>query len=288
MSKLGVITDGISRDFEHALQVMTDAGLEYAELQFLWEKEVGDLNDEEMARAKALVDKYGVKVSCISRHNFVGLSIMDTEIGDENHKKHMASTKRCIDMAKEFGSPLVRIMSFRKEMILFGENGAEQWNANMAAWPKLVQLLKPVVDMAEQEDINLVVETGNNAMITSCKLGSKLINELDTKRLQVLWDPCNSLYCNERSFPDGYDALRGGHLGHLHIKDSYIDIPGAHVTICPVGEGDMAPYLEDIARSLKEDNYDGAISLESVYHPGNGSYEDGFQASIEKFKALFG
>ena len=72
MAKLGVITDGISRDFEHALQVLTDAGLNYAELQFLWEKEVGDLNDEEMAKAKGLIDKYGVEVSCISRHNFVG------------------------------------------------------------------------------------------------------------------------------------------------------------------------------------------------------------------------
>ena len=68
MAKLGVITDGISRDFEKALQVMTDAGLEYAELQYLWEKEVGDLNDDEMARAKDLVERYGVKVSCISSH----------------------------------------------------------------------------------------------------------------------------------------------------------------------------------------------------------------------------
>ena len=73
MSKLGVITDGISRDFEHALQVMTDTGLEYAELQFLWEKEAGDLNDDEMSRALDLVNKYGVTVSCISRHNFVGM-----------------------------------------------------------------------------------------------------------------------------------------------------------------------------------------------------------------------
>ena len=51
MAKLGVITDGISRDLEHALQVMTEAGLEYAELQFVWDKEVGDFNDDEMARA---------------------------------------------------------------------------------------------------------------------------------------------------------------------------------------------------------------------------------------------
>ena len=42
--KCGVITDGISRDFEHALNVMAVFELEYAELQYLWDKEVGDLD----------------------------------------------------------------------------------------------------------------------------------------------------------------------------------------------------------------------------------------------------
>ena len=34
MAKLGVITDGISTDFEHALKVMSDNGLDQAELQY--------------------------------------------------------------------------------------------------------------------------------------------------------------------------------------------------------------------------------------------------------------
>ncbi len=288
MAKLGVITDGISRDFEHALQVMTEAGLEYAELQFLWEKEAGDLNDEEMARAADLVKKYGVKVSCISRHNFVGMSVGGTEVGDANHQKHMDSTKRCIDMAKAFGADLVRIMSFSKEMILFGTNGAEVWNANNTAWAKLVELLRPVVKMAEAEGITLVVETGNNAMITSGVLGHKLIDELGTDHLKILWDPANSLYCNEPAYPDGYEALRGGYLGHIHIKDSNVDIPRASVEQCALGTGQMAPFLEDIARGLKEDGYDGVVSLESVYHPDDGSFEDGFRASIDRFKQIFG
>ena len=35
MTKLGVITDGISRDLQHALTVINEFGLEYAELQFI-------------------------------------------------------------------------------------------------------------------------------------------------------------------------------------------------------------------------------------------------------------
>jgi len=30
------------------------------------------------------------------------------------------------------------------------------------------------------------------------------------------------------------------------------------------------------------------ISLESVYHPDGGTYEDGFRASVGKFKEIFG
>ena len=46
--KLGVITDGIDRDLEHALRVMNETGLEYAELQFVWDKEIGDHTPEEI------------------------------------------------------------------------------------------------------------------------------------------------------------------------------------------------------------------------------------------------
>jgi sugar phosphate isomerase/epimerase len=288
MAKLGVITDGISRDLEHALQVMTEAGLEYAELQFVWDKEVGDFTDDEMARALELVERYGVKVPCITRHNFVGLLVGDTDVGGVDHQAHMAALQRCFDMAKAFDTELVRIMSFRKEMIIFGYNGAEVWNASKGAWEKLLALLTPAVRLAEEQGITLVVETGNNAMITSAVLGRKLIDDLASKNLKVLWDPANTLYCTEEVYPSGYEALRGGHLGHLHIKDCIVDIPKASVEQCEMGSGQMAPYLGPLAAALKADGYDGVVSLESVYHPQNGTFEDGFRASVGRFKELFG
>jgi sugar phosphate isomerase/epimerase len=288
MRKLGVITDGISRDLEHALQVMTEAGLEYAELQFVWDKEVGDLDDEQMARVLELVDRYGVKVPCITRHNFVGLLVGEVEVGDPIHQSRMDALQRCIDMAKALDTKLVRIMSFRKEMILFGYNGAEDWNASKGAWDKLQRLLAPAVRLAEQNDITLVVETGNNAMITSAVLGRKLIDDMGSDHLKLLWDPANTLYCNEVVYPDGFEALRGGYLGHLHIKDSRVDIAGAAVWQCQLGTAQMAPYLEGIAAGLARDDYDGVVSLESVYHPTGGTYEDGFRASVGRFIELFG
>ena len=288
MSKLGVITDGISRDFERALQVLTDAGLNHAELQFLWDKEVGDLNDDEMAKAKALVDKYGVKVSCISRHNFVGMLVGETEVGDENHNKHMDGLKRCIAMAREFGTDMVRIMSFRRDMILFGRGGAEHWVVAKGMWDKLLALLGPPVKLAEDEGIQLVLETGNNAMIPSGYLGGKLIREINSPNLKILWDPANSLYANEKTYPDGYEGLGVETIGHIHIKDALVDMPKATVEFCELGKGDMAGCLSLLAARLKDDGYDGHLSLESVYRPEGGDFEDGFKASVGLFKELYG
>ena len=156
--KLGVITDGISTDLEYALKVMNETGLEYAELQFVWDKEIGDQTEEEIQKIKELITKYNVKVPCITRHNFVGLPIMTTEIEDEAYQKHMEGLKRCIHIAEELGTDMVRVMSGRKEMIIFGENGAERWVASTGAWDNLLKLMEPPVKLAEEKGITLAVE----------------------------------------------------------------------------------------------------------------------------------
>ena len=288
MAKLGVITDGISRDFEHALGVMTEAGLEYAELQFIGEKEVGDFDDNDVANVQTLIEKYQVQVSCISRHNFAGMLVGAVEVGDANHQKHMDGLQRCIDLAKAVNCDLVRIMSFRREMILFGTAGAEHWIVSKGSWDKLVQLLRPAVQLAEDQGVTLVLETGNNAMITSGFLGRKLLDEMGSDRLKILWDPGNSLYACEPTYPDGYEALGVDGIGHIHIKDCVVDMPKATVHFKEMGTGQMAQYFEPLAAALKKDGYEGGISLESVYRPEGGDFEAGFRASVETFKKLFG
>ena len=58
--KTGVITDGISRDFEHALNVMDEFGLQFAELQFVWDKEVGFLEDTEVQKVNELLNLHQI------------------------------------------------------------------------------------------------------------------------------------------------------------------------------------------------------------------------------------
>lgn len=287
MARLGVITDGISRDLEHALAVMREHGLKHAELQYVWDREVGDLDDALLGRVQDLVQQYEVEVCCLSRHVFAGLAVASTEVGDEAHSRQMQCFRRCIDEAKALRCRLVRTMSFRKEMILFGSGGAEDWNVARGAWDALKRLLAPAVELAETEGMTLVVETGNNAMVTSGHLAHRLVEELGSDHLKVLWDPGNSLYCAEPAYPDGYEALKSC-LAHCHFKDLRVDIPKATVEQCRFGEGQMAAYFGSIAKALAADGYDGVVSLESVYRPANGSFEDGFRASFPAFETMFG
>ena len=287
--KLGVITDGISRDLAHALTVMDEFGLDFAELQFVGDKEVGDLDAGERAAALDLIRRHGKTVSCVSRHLFAGMLMATARPGDADHTRHMEALKRCIGMAQEFGCGTVRIMTGKKEMILWGSHGAEKWNVAKGAWDAQLPLIAPAVEVARAEGVMLVVETGNGTMVNSCYTARRLIDDLDAKdTLKVLWDPANNCWCGERAWPDGYAEIRGGYLGHIHIKDVYADPPRATLEVRPMLEGQLADQFEPVADALRVDGYDGVISFESVYHPGNGDFEAGFRQNIAIFKRLFG
>lgn len=287
--KLGVITDGISRELEHALAVAREFGLEYAELQYVWDKEIGDQTPAELGRIKSLLMDHGMRVPCITRHIFTGGTVqMTTKVTDDSYLKQLDSLRRCIAIAKELGSPLVRIFSGRKEMILFGKNGADQWNVAKGAWDALPGLIEPAVRIAEQSDMTLVVETGNGTMVNSSWLARKLLDAIGSERLKVLWDPANNRYAHEQMYPEGYEPIRGKYLGHIHIKDVHVDTAKATLEVRELDKGDLAGQFKPTADALRADGYQGVVSLESVYRPDNGTFEDGFRACIARFKAIFG
>ena len=286
--KLGVICDGVSRDLAHTLNVMDEFDLEYAELQFVWDKEVGDHDADEIAGIKALLKGHGTPVSCLSRHVFAGLTTANKP-GDEAHTRHMDALKRVINMAHELDCPLVRIMTNKKEQILWGKGGAEKWNVAHGAWDATLPLIAPAVDLARKEGVTLVVETGNGTMVNSNYTARKLIDDLNAKDvLKVLWDPANNCWCHELAYPDGYNEVRDGYLGHVHIKDVQVDTPRALLEVKEMGQGQLAHLFQPMADAMRADGYDGVVSFESVYHPGDGDFEAGFRSSIGMFKDIFG
>lgn len=280
LPKIGIITDGISRDFEYALDTMIETGLEYVELQYLWNKQVGELTDTDIEKVKGLINDRNLKVSCISHHNLSGIPI-DTPIESSIYREQLNTLQRCIEIAHELESKLVRIFSFKKEMVLFG---AEPIISD-GAWTTLINRLEQPLKMADDANITLVVETAISANITSALLARKLIDELDVDHLKVLWDPCSSLYCTEVPYPDGYEIIRE-YIAHIHLKDGVVNLPAATFDFCAIGKGQMEQFYKPILEAMKKDGYAGTISFESVYTPENGTREDGFWDSLPEFKKL--
>ena len=288
--KLGVITDGVSRDLAPALETARAAGLEFAEFQFFGQHEAGDHSAQERAAARRLLDGSGMRASCVSRHLFNKLAVGETSASDAAFREQMDSLARCVGFAQEVGTRLVRVMSFRRETILFGGGGADHWVVASGMWDKFVSLMEVPLRLAEREDVVLVVETGNGGMVNSAFQARRLADALGGAggHFAALWDPCNCLYCGEVPFPDGCESLAGGRLGHVHMKDARVFPPRSRVDFCRLGTGDMAPHLAGIAARLREWKYDGVISLESVYRPEGKDFKDGFAESAGLFREVFG
>jgi sugar phosphate isomerase/epimerase len=54
-----------------------------------------------------------------------------------------------------------------------------------------------------------------------------------------------------------------------------------------MGEGQLGALFAPLADAMRADGYDGVVSFESVYHPGNGDFEAGFRQCVSRFKELF-
>lgn len=65
--RLSVINDEISPDFDHACSVAAnDFGLHWIEIRSMWGKNVTALNDDEIDRARTILDKYKLQVTNIA------------------------------------------------------------------------------------------------------------------------------------------------------------------------------------------------------------------------------
>lgn len=287
LPRLSAISDGISDDFAVAAKILKEEGYVGIELQTIGRKSIGDMSTAEVAAIGRIASDHELTVVCLSHKNLFGsLSVRTASVNDPEFQRETDMLRRLADHAHILGAQLLRIMSFKKEMVLFGKDGVAGSIVAQGAWERFVSLMRAPVAVAEQAGVTLVAETCLRGMVTSAKLGAKLVNDIGSPNLKVLWDPCNALYFNERAYPDGYNALARDLIGHVHVKDAVVDIPSATIDLTEIGQGDMSEYLLSIVARLKADQYGGYISLENVYRPRGTDAQDAFRASSRALKAI--
>lgn len=216
--KLGAITNGISQDFETALKTMSADGIEYAELQFIWDTEICHHTGEQNAEMKALLEKYGIRVACIMKHVLNGLDVMTTEIESDAYQQQLSLLKKSIELARYFGTNITRIQPFSKKNVVFGDGGAEKYLSGYnKSWSRFLKRLEPCCQIAEDAGIDMMMETGTGSYIHTVALAKKAIDELGCSRLKILWDPANCLYSMED--PIRAYELAAEDIVDVHIKD---------------------------------------------------------------------
>ncbi|MDX1357825.1 MAG: sugar phosphate isomerase/epimerase family protein [Clostridia bacterium] len=100
----------------------------------------------------------------------------------------------------------------------------------------------------------------------------ELKSEVDSPNLVLLYDTGNVV--SHGDDPESFFKGIRGHFDYIHIKDAKFGVgeEGHTFTYCGEGDGNIAEILR---RVIKEDGYDGVISIEphvaAIVHEGSGS-----------------
>jgi sugar phosphate isomerase/epimerase len=284
--RVAIINDEISQDFGRACEVAArEFGMQWIELRGMWNKNIVNLDEKEIAEAQRILKKYELRVTDIAsplfKIDFKGAPQSKfTQHGDYkadfSFEQQDEVLERSIALAKAFQTDRVRCFDFwrlddpkpYREAI----NAKLLEAANKAGKNKIILLL--------ENDSGLNTATGAEA--------AKVLAAVESPHLMLNWDPGNAAASGETAFPNGYDLLPKDRIGHCHCKDAVRK--GDDYNWVPMGAGivDWAGQY----RALKRDGYRFAVSLETHWGgggtPENSSRQSwaGMKKLLEKAEAL--
>lgn len=278
--KLSAITDEISQDFEHALDVMQEYGVRAAELRGMWGTNIGELDAAQVAQAKQALKERDMVVSCLATPFFK--CELEEDVATVAGRMHLAKARslseqmellrRCCDLAHQFGTDLIRVFTFWRRKELTPEIEAH-----------IVESFAEPIAIAKEEGVTLVLENEHACYIGTGAEAARILAALNSPQVRACWDPGNALCAGETPYPDGYNAIRP-YVAHVHVKDAVFDPDSGKEKWCVIGEG-LIDYHNQF-EALRRDGYTGYISLETHYVPQGGTPEDGSRpclAALRRF-----
>jgi sugar phosphate isomerase/epimerase len=277
--RLSVITDEISQDLGHALDVMAEYGCKDAELRNIYDKYIVDADEELLAKVEAELKRTGMSVPCIDtplykcelddkKEVVTGATHGATErtLADQMHL-----LQHSIDLCKRFNAPYIRIFSFWKRGPMTPEIEEH-----------IVDALMRPAEVAERAGVTLLLENEHACYLGTGAETARVVEKIGSPALKMVWDPGNAFMAGERPFPSGYEAVKA-HVAHLHIKDATVSDDGK-LSWTVVGEGEI-DYVGQF-RALKADGYQGVVALETHYRAPSGSKEESSRACLVGLKRL--
>jgi sugar phosphate isomerase/epimerase len=279
--KLSVITDEISQDFEHALDIASrEFGLSFVEIRTLWSKNIVNLDTKELTETRRLLDKYGLKVTDIGSPLFKidWPGAPKSEYAPKDFQSHADFTyaqqdevlDRAIEAGKELGTNRVRCFDFWR---------LEDPKPYRQA---IDERLLTAAHKAEKQSAVLLLENEYACNTATGVEAARTLQAVQSSAFFLNWDPGNAAYRGEVAFPDGYAPIPKDRIGHMHLKDVRRKPDGSYAWEA-MGRG-LIDYTGQF-KALLKDGYTGTMSLETHW-TGAGSPEECSRQSMAGTKDL--
>jgi sugar phosphate isomerase/epimerase len=262
---IAAITDEFSPDLDVALDAMSKVGMTAAELRVISGKNIIDLTDEEIARARASVEKHGMRVLGIASPLLKCVLPDAPELDKRVQHDVFASShtfddqprlsRRAFEIAEKTGARFIRVFSYWRTI------------EPERCLDRIVSALRDLADEARRRGVVIGLENEHACNIGTAAEAAKVLAALDHPALQLVWDPANALVLGETPYPDGYARLPRHRIGHVHAKDCHVQ--DHKPAWGPLGE--MGIDWKGQIAALKRDGYDGAISLETHWRGPDGN-----------------
>jgi sugar phosphate isomerase/epimerase len=279
--KLSVITDEITQDFGHALEIASrEFGLAHVELRTLWNKNIINLDEKETAEMRRLLKKYELQVTDIASPLFKTdwpgapkskYSPEKPQFGaDYTFAQKGEVLERSIGTAKALGCNRIRCFDFWRL------EDPQPFRAAMD------EKLRETAGAVALKNISLLLENEFACNTATGAEAARTLQAVQSRNLLLNWDPGNAAYRGETAFPDGFEKLPKERIGHMHCKDVVRKADGSYEWAA-MGRG-IIDYAGQF-RALLKAGYSGTMSLETHWR-GAGSAEESSRQSMAGMKEL--
>lgn len=268
--QVGVISDEISQDFDHACSVASqEFGMHYIELRELWGKNLFDLDSKQLSDATGIVKKYNLKVidiaSPLYKVDWPGAPKSKFSPKGDNFnasftfKQQQDVLDHSVDLAKMFNCERVRGFDFWRldDVKPYRED--------------IDQTLAKAADYLGSKNLIFVLENEPSCNTATGEESGRLLAAVQSPHFFLNWDPGNAQYHGETPFPDGYSHIPKNRINHCHVKDAEKKPNGNGYEWACMGKG-LIDWTGQF-RALKADGYRHAVSLETHWR-GAGTPEE--------------
>jgi L-ribulose-5-phosphate 3-epimerase len=277
--RLSVITDELTQDFDRACSIAAkDFGLKWVEIRELWKKNSMALDANEIAEARRILDRYGLRVTDIASPLFkVDWKGAPRSKFSPKHDEFNASytfeqqgevLERSIALAKAWSTERIRCFDYWRL-----DNQAPYREAMNAK-------LREAAETAGKQGLLLVLENEPSCNTATGAESAKVLAAVPSPHFMLNWDPGNAAASGEIPYPNGYALLPKNRIGHCHCKDTIRKADGSYKWE-PVGKG-MIDWVGQF-EALKKDGYHYAVSLETHWR-GAGTPEASSRISMAGMK----